>query len=210
MGGVVRDVEALKGAVLRKAQNEAESILDRVRRVSERDLAHAREEAEGIRAKHREKVLPMAEMEKRKAMAAVEMEDRRALLEKKEELVSRIFAEAESKLEEMRDSQAYVDIISKLIEECVTSIGDDSTIEFGKKDKDVFTEGLVSCIESQVTRALKIDLRLQFRCVGDDISAGVIVWSQDGRVVVDNSFSTRLRILKEELRGKVCEMLPEE
>ncbi len=49
MGGVVGDVEALKNAVLRKAQNQAERILDRARRVSERDLAYARQEAEEIR-----------------------------------------------------------------------------------------------------------------------------------------------------------------
>ena len=210
MGGVVGDVNALRDRVLKQAQEQAAEILDRARRVSERDLVYAREEAEEIRSQQRAKVDPMAEMEGRKTLVNAEMEARRKLLEKKDELVSRIFAKAESRLEKLRGSEAYMDIITKLVAEGVASIGTEVTVEFSGKDKDAFTPEAVSSIESHVAKSLDADIRLEFRCAGSDLSSGVIMRSKDGRVIIDNSFSNRLGRLKEELRGEVAEMLLQE
>jgi vacuolar-type H+-ATPase subunit E/Vma4 len=210
MGGVVGDVDALRSEILKQAQEQVAGTLDRAQRVSERDLVYARAEAEEIRSQQRAKVQPMAEMEKRKTIAAADMEARRKLLEKKEELVSRIFTEAEKRLEELRGSDAYMDIIHKLIEEGVAGIGGDAIVEFGEKDENIFTPEAISSIESNMTESLGKDLQLQFRCIGSNISAGVVVRSTDGRAIIDNSFSGRLKRLKEELRGKVSEILLEE
>ena len=207
MGGVVGDVNALRDRVLKQAQEQASEILDRAKRVSERDLVYAREEAEEIRSQQRSKVDPMAEMEGRKTLVDAEMEARRKLLEKKDELVSRIFAQAENRLEELRGSEAYMDIITRLIEEGVASIGAEITIGFSQKDKDAFTPEAISSIKSRVAKSLGADIRLNFQCIGSDISSGVIIKSKDGRVIIDNSFSKRLGRLKEELRGEVSEML---
>lgn len=210
MGEVVGDVETLKSIILKQAQERAAETLDRARRVSERDLVYTREEAEEIISQQRAKVRLMAEIEKRKALAAAEMEARRKLLEKKEQLVSRIFTEAEDRLEELRGSEAYGSVISKMIEEGVAGIGRDVIIEFGEKDEGIFTPEAISSIESRVTKSLREDFQLEFSCVGNSISAGVIIRSSDGRMLIDNSFSGRLKRLKEELRGEVSEMLLQE
>ena len=210
MGGVVGNVDALKEKILKQAQEQAANTLDKAKRASERDLVYAREEAEEIRSQHRAKIHPMAKIEGRKSLMDAEMDARRKLLEKKEELVFRIFAEAESKLEELRGSQAYMDVISKLIEEGVTSISGDVIVEFGEKDKDVLTPDAISSIESHLRKSLGRDFQLQFQCVGDKISSGVIIKSKDKRVIVDNSLSNRLRRLEEERRGEVSEILLKE
>jgi len=205
VGGVVGDVGTLKERIIQQAQDEAAEVLDRARRVAERDLVYAKEEAEEIAAQQRAKTQPMAKMEARKTIVDAEMEARRNLLEKKEELVSKIFAEAESRLEKLRGSRAYMDMLTKLIADGVASMGAGATIEFGEKDRDLFTPEAISTIESQVTTS-----PLKFQCVGDHISSGIRVRSKDGRVIIDNSFSNRLRMLKEELRGEVAEMLLQE
>ncbi len=210
MGGVVGNVDALKEKILKQAQEQAANTLDKAKRASERDLVYAKEEAEEIRSQHRAKIQPMSEVEGRKSLMDAEMDARRKLLEKKEELVFRIVAEAESKLEELRGSQAYMDIISKLIEEGVTGIGGDVIVEFGEKDKDVLTPDAISSIESHLRKSLGRDFQLQFQCVGDKISSGVIIKSKDKRVIVDNSLSNRLRRLEEERRGEVSEILLKE
>lgn len=210
MGGVIGDVEALKSKILKQAREQAAATLDRARRVSERDLVYARADADEIGSQQRATIQPMAEMEQRKTLVAAEMGARRNLLEKKEELVSRVFAEAENKLEKLRGSDAYMDIIFRLIEEAAASINGDMIVEFGKKDEDTFTPEVISLIESRIAGSLGTEVRLQFRCVGDTISAGVLIISADGRMIIDNSFSGRLNRLKEELRGKVSEMLLEE
>ena len=210
MGGIVGDVGTLKERIIQQAQDEAAEVLDRARRVAERDLVYAKEEAEEIVSQQRAKMGPTAEMEGRKTIVGAEMEARRNLLEKKEELVSRIFAEVESRLEELRGSKTYMDIVTKLIEAGVSSIGESATIEFGEKDKDAFTPEAISSIESHIRKSLGTGLQLEFQCVGEHISSGVRIRSTDGRVIIDNSFSSRLRMLKEELRGEVSEMLLQE
>ncbi len=206
MGGVVGDIEALKGRILKQAQEEAAEILDRASRVAERDLVYAREEAEEIASQQRAKTRSLAEIEGRKTIVDAEMEARRKLLEKKEELVARVFVEAENKLEELRGSKTYMDIVAKLIAEGVASIGQGATVEFGEKDRDIFTSKAISSIESHVTESLGADIQLKFQCVGDHISSGVRIISKDGRVIIDNSFSNLLKRLKEELRGEVAEI----
>ena len=210
MAGVVGDVDALRSQILKQAQEQAAEMLDRAQRVLERDLVYAQEEAEEIRSQQRAKVQPMAEMEKRKAIAAAEMEARRKLLEKKEELVSRVFTEAENRLGKLRGSETYMEIISELIEEGVASINGDAIVEFGEEDKGIFTPEAMSAIESRMVESLGKDFQLEFRCVGNNISAGAMIRSKDGRIIIDNSFSSRLRRLREELRGKVSEMLLQE
>lgn len=210
MGGVVGDVETLKERIIQQAKDEAAEIVDRARRVAERDLVYAKEEAEEIAVQQRAKMQPTADMEGRKIIVDAEMEGRRHLLEKKEELVSKIFAEAESRMEELRGSKTYVDIVVKLIENGVSSMGQGVKIEFGEKDKDIFTPEAVSSIKSHIAKSLEADFQLEFQCVGEQILSGVRIRSKNGRVIIDNSFSNRLRILKEELRGEVAEMLLQE
>ncbi len=207
MAGVVGDVEALKSKILEQAREEALKALDRAKRVAERDLVYAREEAEEIKAQQRAEIQPLLEAERKKTIVAAEMEARKKLLEKKEELVDRIFAEAEKRLIELRGSKDYVDIISRSIEDAVTTINADAIVEFGEKDNDIFAPDDISSIKLRIAESLGRKLQLQFQCVGDKISAGVIVKSKDGRIIIDNSFSGRLRRLKEEMRGKVSEML---
>ncbi len=210
MAGVVGDVEALKSKILEQAREEASKALDRAKRVAERDLVYAQEEVEEIKAQQRAEILPLLEAEKKKIIVAAEMEARKKLLEKKEELVDRIFAEAENRLIQLRGSKDYVYIISRSIEEAVTTINGDAIIGFGEKDSDIFTPDYISSIKSRVAESLGENLQLQFQCVGDKISAGVIIKSKDGKVIIDNSFSSQLRRLKEEMRGKVSEMLLQE
>jgi vacuolar-type H+-ATPase subunit E/Vma4 len=210
MGGVYGDVETLKGKVIQQAQEQAAEILDRAKRASERDLVYARQEADEIKAQYREKVSPMAAVEGRKTLVNAEMEARKKLMQKKEELVSRIFAEAEEKMKEMRGSGEYVDMIYKLIEHGLSSIGDDAVVEFSEKDRGIFTPETISSIESHIKKSLDKDVKLDFQSIGDNISAGVMVKSNNGRIVVNNSFSNLLGRLKDEIRGEVSEMLLQE
>lgn len=210
MGGVVGDTGVLRNRIIKQAQEAAAEILDRAKRVSERDMVYAREEAEEIKSKQRESLHPLVEIEGRKTLVDAEMGARRNLLEKKEELVSRIFDEAEDKLEELRGSDEYMEIIAKLVAEGVTSIGANAIIEFGEKDKKIFTSEAISAIKSHIAKVMKLSPKLDFRCIGDELSSGVIVKSEDGRIIIDNSFASQLKRLKEELRGEVSEMLLQE
>jgi vacuolar-type H+-ATPase subunit E/Vma4 len=206
----VGNLETLKDQVLKQAKEQAVATFNREKLISERDLEFTKEDAEKIKEQQRVKIQSIVDTEKRKIMAAAEMEARRMLLEKKEELVSRLFNEAEAKLEEMRGSKLYIDVIDKSIENAVTVIGDDLIVEFGDKDKNVFVKDITSSIESNVSKATGKKVKLQFRPAGDSISAGVIIKSKDERMIIDNSFTNLIKRLEEDIRGKVSEILLQE
>lgn len=206
----VGSLETLKDQVLKQAKDQAIATVDREKLISERDMEFAREDAEKIKEQQRVKIQSLVDTEKRKIMAAAEMEARRMLLDKKEELVSRLFDEAEAKLEEMRGSKLYIDVIDKSIENAVAIIGDDLIVEFGDKDKAVFVKDITSSIESNVSKSTGKNVKLQFRPAGDSISAGVIIKSKDERMIIDSSFTNLIKRLEEDIRGKVSEILLQE
>jgi len=206
----VGSLETLRNQVLKQAKDQAITIVDREQRISERDMVFAKEDAEKIKEQQRAKIQSLVDTEKRKIMAAAEMEARRMLLDKKEELISRLFDEAETKLEEMRGSKLYIDVIDKSIENAVNVIGDDLIVEFGDKDKTVFVNDITSSIESNVSKAMGKKVKLQFRSAGDTISAGVIIKSKDERMIIDSSFTNLIKRLEEDIRGKVSEILLQE
>jgi len=209
MGGV-GNIETLRNEILRQAKEQASTIVEREQRIAERDLEYAREDAKAIREQERAKLQPLIETEKKKISSSAEMEARRILLEKKEELVSKLFADVEHKLEQMRGSDSYVDLIAKSIENGFETIGSELIVEYGEKDKEIFSDSFISKIKSRISKSLGVKMNIEFQCSGNAISAGVIIKSKDGRVVIDDSFSNLIKRLKEELRGKVSEILLQE
>jgi len=206
----VGSLETLRNQVLKQAKEQAATTVDREKRISEHDLEFAKEDAEKIKEQQKVKIQSIVETEKRKTIAAAEMEARRMLLDKKEELVSRLFTETEAKLEEMRGSELYINVISKSIENAVANIGDDLIVEFGDKDKVIFVGDAISSIESNVSNATGKNVKLQFRSAGDSISAGVVIKSKDERMMIDSSFTSLIKRLEEDIRGKVSEILLQE
>jgi len=206
MGGV-GNIETLRSEILRQAKEQASAIVDREKRVAERDLEFAREDAKTVREQERSKLQPLVDTEEKKISSAAEMEARRMLLKKKEELVSRLFTDVEHKLEEMRNSDLYINIVSKSIESGFKTIGESLIVEFGEKDKNLFTNKVISSIRSKVSESLGANVELKFQSAGDSISSGVVIKSKDGRIVIDHSFSNLMKRLEEELRGKISEIL---
>ncbi|MEK7399070.1 MAG: V-type ATP synthase subunit E [Candidatus Poribacteria bacterium] len=206
----VGSLETLRDQILKQAKEQASAVIEREQRIAEHDLEFAKEDADKIKEQQKARIQSLVDIEKRKILASAEMESRRMLLEKKEELVSNIFAEAETKLEEMRGSKLYIDAVTKSIENAVDNIGDNLIVEFSEKDKSIFIKDLISSIESDISKAVGKNVKLEFRSSGENISAGVIIKSKDGRIIIDNTFSNLIKRLEEDIRGKVSEILLQE
>lgn len=206
MGGV-GNIETLRNEILRQAKEQASTIIEREQRIAERDLEYAREDAKAIREQERSKLQPLIETEKKKISSSAEMEARRLLLEKKEELVSRLFADVEHRLEQMRGSDNYIDLIAKSIENGFETIGNELVIEYAEKDREIFSDDFISKVKSKISKSLGVKVNLEFQSSNSITSAGVVIKSKDGRIVIDDTFSNLIKRLKEELRGKVSEIL---
>jgi len=208
--GRIGNIEALREEILNQAKEQASAALEREQRISERDLSYAKEDAEKIKSEYLAKQKSVEDVESRKYRSSTEMEARRMQLQKKDELVSRLFDDIELKLEEMRGSKAYLDIIKRSIMDAVSSIGNSLLVEYGENDKDIFNKNVNASIQSDISNALGNNVSLKFAQSKEDIPAGVIIKSSDGRMIVDSSFPSLMRGLKEEMRGKVSEILLKE
>jgi V/A-type H+-transporting ATPase subunit E len=206
----VGSLETLRDQILKQAKEQASAVIEREQRIAEHDLEFAKEDVDKIKEQQKARIQSLVDIEKRKILASAEMESRRMLLEKKEELVSNIFAEAETKLEEMRGSKLYIDAVTKSIEKAVDNIGDNLIVEFDERDKSIFKKDLTSSIESDISKAVGKNVKLEFRPSAENISAGVIIKSKDGRMIIDNTFSNLIKRLEEDIRGKVSEILLQE
>jgi V/A-type H+-transporting ATPase subunit E len=206
MGGV-GSIDNLRSEILKQAKEQSAALLEREKRIAERDLEFAKEDAEKFKEQQKIKAQSVVDMEKRKIIASAEMEARRILLEKKEDLVSKLFIEAKTKLEEMRGSDLYINVVSKSIENAASAIGENLIVEFCENDKAVFTRDIMFSIKSRVSKAFGSDIDIEFKCIGNNISAGVIIKSKDERLVIDNSFSSLIKRLEEDIRGNVSEIL---
>jgi len=206
----VGSLETLRDQILKQAKEQASAVIEREQRIAERDLEFAKEDVDKIKEQQKVKIQSLIDVEQRKILASAEMESRRMLLEKKEELVSKIFAEAETKLEEMRGSELYINVVTKSIENAVANIGDSLIVEFGEKDKSIFKKDLISSIESNVSKSVGKNVQLEFKPSNENISAGIIIKSKDGRMIIDHTFSNVIKRLEEDIRGKVSEILLQE
>ena len=193
------DPEKVVREVLQKAKEEADSLVQRAEKVRERRLERAKEELSQPQAEVLAQARLGAQREKEKLMTSAKLEAKMKVLRKKEELVNRVFQQAIQRLQDIRRSPDYPEIISRLIEEAVHALGDKELIvEYDSKDNSVFTQGF----KDELANRLNLNLHFQ---ASEIPSGGVIVRSQ--HAVFDNSFQARLERWKPELREKVLEIL---
>lgn len=198
----IEDIDSFTDEIINQAEKEAEDIIDRAKRAAEHDLRFAREDADAIREEYKAKTKKLALQEERKVLRKARQEARSKLWQKKQELVSRAFDKAEERISEFRNSSNYRDSLIALVREGVESIGEGKMkILVNPEDVEFFTDELLSEMES-----LFSDAKLEV-CPEPDISAGVFVMDDDERVIFENSYVARLERLREELRGKVAEIL---
>jgi len=201
----IENINSLTNEIINQSKKEAEAIVDRAKRAAEHDIRFAHEDAEAIRKEYRTKAKKLALQEERKVFTQAHQNARKMLWQKKQELVSKVFDEAEKELKEFRNSPDYRESLITLTKEGIEGIGRGKMKVFiNPKDEKFFTDELIKELESSLP-----DVVLEI-VHDNDISAGVTIVSQDGKVVYENSYSDRLERLKDELRGKVAEMLLEE
>ena len=200
----IEDIKSFTNEIISQARKEAESIIDRAKRAAEHDIRFAREDAEAIREEYKAQTKKLALQEERKVFTEARQEARQKLWQKKQELVSKAFDTAEKKIRKFRNSSGYRDSLIALAREGVEGIGEGKmTVLVNPEDVEFFTNELLSEMESNLS-----DVELEV-CPEPNISAGVIIMSNDGRVIVENSYTARLERLREDLRGKVAELLLE-
>ena len=197
-------IRALRREILSKARRQAEALIEEAKEEGEVARRQAEEKAQAIR----EEILREAQEEaasiKQRIVSTAQLEAQRMLLAKREELISQVFAEAQKRLAELRRSDAYPDVLRRLILEAAAGLGNGELIVWAnEEDMAMLNDDFLT----RVARELDPETRLRRGDSPVDIDGGVIVERADGRMRYDNSFAARLERLKDELRSQVYRIL---
>lgn len=197
----IGDINALKGAIMEEAQREARQILDEaeakasgVIRPVEREVNVQREE---IVARAEEQ----AESYRRHAISAARLSAQNLKLQQREKLLNRVFEAASEKLTELPDAEGYSEIVQHLIRQAVARLEvDAAVIHADARTREVLAQGVLDALGRELGAELRFGNLLEK-------SLGVIVETPEGRYRYDNTFTSRLERMHEDLRNPVYKIL---
>ena len=194
-----------------------EEILQDANRSAERALKRAKREAEQIRAKadeqaqeERERILAQgrerASVERSMILAAVPLRATRHRLERQEELVRQVMADALRRLEGM-DAETSLRALAGLAAAALGAMpGDDFRVLVSTRGPAVDADRLRHEIVREARE--RLGRRVRMTCEpSDDLAPGFLLQTADGRLVWDNTLAERMRRLQPLLRREMAPLL---
>jgi len=205
MSNISRGLASITKEILEDAERDARNIISRAEAEAERILKHAKEEAERRYEEIIKKGKERIKDKKRQAISLFELETKNNLLEAKEEIIEEVYDEAIKRLRQYTLTEEYTNCIFRLIREASRQIKSDALIiRLNERDYQILTKKRLDELSRKLgVKIIKSDEKIN--CTG-----GVVVTSLDGKIIVDNTFENRLRILKDSLRTKIAKILFEE
>ena len=205
MSNISRGLASITKEILEDAERDARNIISRAEAEAERILKHAKEEAERRYEEIVRKGKERIKDKKRQAISLFELETKNNLLEAKEEIIEEVYDEAIKRLRQYTLTEEYTNCIFRLIREASRQINSDALIiRLNERDHQILTKKRLDELSRKLgVKIIKSDEKIN--CTG-----GVVVTSIDGKIIVDNTFENRLRILKDSLRTKIAKILFEE
>ena len=190
---IMADARKKAGRAARRAEQEAKDIVDKAGREAEDALKSAIDAAR-----------QRAERQKTIVLATVDIEAQRIEIDARESVIRDAFDAAEKRLAE-RQGFDYAGVLANLVAAAAEAIGGDRfVVTLAERDrKSVELAALQQTVSKKLGRAVRLDLAPE----AAPISGGVIVYSADGRRMVDNSFESRMARTYDHLRRQVAQIL---
>ncbi|MBN1402578.1 MAG: hypothetical protein JXA74_17185 [Anaerolineae bacterium] len=179
-----------------EAEKEAQEILDRVhQRVQLISEESQRNTEAKIDATHR------------RMMAQAELEAQAIRIRRREAVLNEVWAAARRRLEEVSDEGERLEILAELVQDAAAQLkGGDLTVQVNERDRALLDDAWMDALAESLRERQGVgELRLMAEPA--PILGGAIVWRDDSRRVVDNSWDERLQVAREVLRDEVYRRL---
>jgi V/A-type H+-transporting ATPase subunit E len=189
-------IDDILRALEEKAEARLESIkMDTQMRVNE-VMAKAEKDAARTKRLRLKKVQDSIRSEATAVVYSASLKAKNELIKAQDETVDDALRRTEQKLLELHKADSYPEILKTLIDECLGYITGEVVLQV-RSDDQALVEKLMK--EKQV--AYRID--------GADLSAsgGLVASSADGKIVVDNTFDSRLEKARDKLRLEIAQTL---
>ncbi len=192
--------DLLAQAILAQAREEARKITEdaeagalRIKSEAERDAAAQSEKAATAETAR-------AERENASELAAAHVAARRRILEAREELIDRVFAEVSARLDAVRKDSSYPRILRDLLNEGISALeGDSFIVSVAADDLGLAKLALTSLSVNGKRTEARTDEQIR--------GGGCVIRQANGRCVYDNTFAAIIARHRPHLRAIVADVL---
>ena len=202
----------LEAQLIEKIVEKRKGIIARAEEKTKGIMASAEEEVERIRVESEKQIISLVGSELRavsdRIVGSAELDGRRMLMQTRQELLSKVFEEAERRLDEMAEGMTpeYTTILVKLISESASAIGGEVFfVTANERDLTYIKKNLKTII-----RDLKKDIGdVTIKLVDDpvDITGGVVVRNEDGTKTYYNTLKGKLENARSRIEAEVAQVL---
>lgn len=194
---ILMALETMLNAIQREANEKVQRIdqetVERAQAIQER--AKARVEAEVERYVEEARVEATRELQRE--VNAANLKSTRAQTDVRREVYDEVFAAVRTNLEEMRASAAYPDVFRALVCDAITGLGEGLVVHIDSRDTEYLDAFLASGVSTQIVKVVT------------DLSnlGGIIAYSENGRVMRDNTLEARLERVRVERARDIWDVL---
>ncbi|MEM4724237.1 MAG: V-type ATP synthase subunit E family protein [Candidatus Hadarchaeum sp.] len=191
---ILREAEEKAALIIKEANQQASAMIDSARINAEEEEKLKLKEAE-IRGRQ-----TYAEI-----LAQAKVEARKELLREKEQIIQRVFKEAEEKLREHATTTEYKEDLVRITVEACRQLGSiDVVIRANRRDLET-----LKSLKNAIVRELKAGNKSINISLGEPIetAGGVKVVTADGKIEIDQTFEGIIQRLTDVLRVRVAKLL---
>ena len=200
-------IEALKKEIISSAEKEKEKIISEAKAEAQKILEEANERALRIIERKRAQIESELRNRKEVAVAVKRLEGKRMVYEQIMKLLDEVREKSLEKIRAIKDSDEYVDIISKYIVEGLKDLNiEEAKVLYSSSDADFFKKNSKKITE-QVSKLYGKKVKLEFSDSGENFLGGVIVSDVDEKVLYVSTFDGRLNALFEERLDEILNIL---
>jgi len=190
-------IEKILWAIEEQAEEEANRIVAEViaeaEAAAEEIVATARAHGQEVMERYyRQRLLPELRAEEARLIGEARRDSLELVMRAKEELVDQAFSVAMEELSRIRSREDYPDILRRLTQEVVDELGSDLVIEVSPEDSELMEK-------MAAEMGLNAIVRPSLECMG-----GLAATPRDGRILLVNTFDSRLERAREVLRAQVA------
>lgn len=205
-----RDGEKLLEGIAEEARREAEKIREEAERQAEEIVRGAERRAKQSIAEAESRAEEQTETIRSRSRQRIEAERRRLRLEAEERLFSKAYDMLKSRLEKMKTSEEYPEILRQLIVEGALGLGvAEAKVNASTDERSLLGDALLAQAEKEL-EALGMEVSLSLSDKSPLDGQGVVVEDTDGRLSFNNRMDARMKRYATEIRRMIYQEIREE
>lgn len=192
-------IDDLVARIMEKAKAEAAGIIERAERVATLDVSRARDNAKRKLASAKIVLDDQFKAKHEAVRAELAINERRLIMERQEQAIDAVFAEALSSISQNNDERQRGEMLLKMLKESIDVLAVEQVrVKLNQADRALVSkDNLFAAID-------KVAVVVDEQTI--DASGGLIVSDVTGRIVHDNTFESRLERQRGELRAKIADI----